>query len=158
MKRNLWIVSTTVLSLTCVQLSMGAGMCAASGDAAATDAPAAIVGSVVETMNASRYTYVQIDTGKEKIWAAAPTMAIKTGECVSIDAAMPNKNFYSPTLKRTFEELFFVEKITKWSVTELALETPFLGKNTQSFLKLGYLRGTLYLLSHQHTLKFQYKD
>ena len=47
---------------------------------------------------------------------------------------------------------FFAEKIQQYQVTELALETPFLGKNTQSFLKLGYLRGILYLLAHQHAL------
>lgn len=43
-------------------------------------------------------------------------------------------------------------KIIHNEVTHLALETPFLGKNTQSFLKLGYLRGTLYLLAAQHNL------
>jgi len=47
---------------------------------------------------------------------------------------------------------FFSEKITTWQVTNLALETPFLGKNAQNFLKLGYLRGVLYLLSDQHAL------
>ncbi len=46
----------------------------------------------------------------------------------------------------------FQKKIIESGVTDLALETPFLGKNTQSFLKLGYLRGTLYLLAAQHKL------
>ena len=45
---------------------------------------------------------------------------------------------------------FFQEKITTHGVTHLSLETPFLGKNTQSFLKLGYLRGCLYLLAHKN--------
>lgn len=47
---------------------------------------------------------------------------------------------------------FFQEKITEWQVSDIALETPFLGKNTQSFLKLGYLRGNLYLLANKHNL------
>lgn len=47
---------------------------------------------------------------------------------------------------------FFEQKIIKWQVTDLALETPFLGKNTQTFLKLGYLRGILYHLSHKNRL------
>lgn len=47
---------------------------------------------------------------------------------------------------------FFSQKIIQWSVTELALETPFLGKNAQNFLKLGYVRGILYLLAHRHSL------
>lgn len=48
---------------------------------------------------------------------------------------------------------FFTEKITTHSVTHLTLETPFLGKNPQSFVKLGYLRGILYLLSQTHNLQ-----
>ncbi|HEV2916472.1 MAG TPA: crossover junction endodeoxyribonuclease RuvC [Candidatus Babeliales bacterium] len=47
---------------------------------------------------------------------------------------------------------FFAQKIVEHTITDLALETPFLGKNAQNFLKLGYLRGILYLLSHKHNL------
>ncbi len=47
---------------------------------------------------------------------------------------------------------FFQEKITKWQVTVIALETSFLGKNAQNFLKLGYLRGILYLLASKNNL------
>lgn len=47
---------------------------------------------------------------------------------------------------------FFSEKIVRWGVTDLALETPFLGKNAQNFLKLGYLRGILYLLAAHNKL------
>jgi crossover junction endodeoxyribonuclease RuvC len=46
----------------------------------------------------------------------------------------------------------FQEKIQKFCVTEIALETSFLGKNAQTFLKLGYLRGILYLLADNHKL------
>ena len=48
---------------------------------------------------------------------------------------------------------FLVGKIKEHKVTNLSIETPFLGKNVQSFLKLGYLRGVLYLLANQHGLK-----
>ncbi|MCL5436939.1 MAG: crossover junction endodeoxyribonuclease RuvC [Candidatus Dependentiae bacterium] len=47
---------------------------------------------------------------------------------------------------------FFSEKFTTFRVTELALETPFLGKNAQNFLKLGYLRGMLLFLAERHGL------
>lgn len=46
----------------------------------------------------------------------------------------------------------FEALIIKWQVTHLALETPFLGKNAQNFLKLGYMRGILYLLTHKYKL------
>jgi len=63
-----------------------------------------------------------------------------------------------PTSKELPERIaifydFFTQKIKEHQVTDLALETPFLGKNAQNFLKLGYLRGNLYLLSHQHNIK-----
>lgn len=45
-----------------------------------------------------------------------------------------------------------LEKITKHGVTMVALETSFLGKNAQTFLKLGFLRGVLYLIADQHKL------
>ena len=47
---------------------------------------------------------------------------------------------------------FFTEKVRVHSVTDLALETPFLGKNAQNFLKLGYLRGALYLIANKNKL------
>ena len=48
---------------------------------------------------------------------------------------------------------FFNQKIIDHQVTHIALETSFLGKNAQTFLKLGYLRGILYLLAEQHQLE-----
>lgn len=48
---------------------------------------------------------------------------------------------------------FFTEKITRFNVTHISLETSFLGKNAQTFLKLGYLRGILYLLANNHHLE-----
>ncbi len=47
---------------------------------------------------------------------------------------------------------FFTDKIKDGNVTDISLETPFLGKNAQNFLKLGYLRGILYLLANRHSL------
>lgn len=46
----------------------------------------------------------------------------------------------------------FQEKIKTHQVTQISLETSFLGKNPQTFLKLGFLRGILYLLADQHKL------
>ena len=43
--------------------------------------------------------------------------------------------------------------LKKWPVDIIALETPFLGKNAQNFLKLGYLRGIIYLLAEKNKLK-----
>ena len=48
---------------------------------------------------------------------------------------------------------FFVNKIQAFGVTHIAIETPFLGKNPQTFGKLSYLRGILYLLAYKFGLE-----
>lgn len=48
---------------------------------------------------------------------------------------------------------FCTELIIKWGITRIVLETSFLGKNAQTFLKLGFLRGVSYLISAQNDLE-----
>jgi crossover junction endodeoxyribonuclease RuvC len=56
--------------------------------------------------------------------------------------------------QRTLEfHNFFKTIIAEKGVTHVSLETSFLGKNPQTFLKLGYLRGILYLLAAQNKLE-----
>lgn len=47
---------------------------------------------------------------------------------------------------------FLDTKVRTHGIVAVALETPFLGKNAQNFLKLGYLRGIIYLLSNKYSL------
>lgn len=47
---------------------------------------------------------------------------------------------------------FFEKTILSLHITHITLETPFLGKNAQTFLKLGYLRGVLHVLAYKHKL------
>ncbi|MBU0484596.1 MAG: DNA-binding protein [Proteobacteria bacterium] len=72
---------------------------------------ASLSGTVTETMDASGYTYVQIDTGSEKIWAAGPRTALKVGDEVSMPQGSPIQNFQSKTLNREFEMIYFVSLI-----------------------------------------------
>jgi hypothetical protein len=68
-------------------------------------------GKVLETMDASGYTYVQVDTGSETFWAAAPQFAVKVGDEVLVPEGMPMTNFSSKTLDRTFETVYFVPSV-----------------------------------------------
>ena len=68
-------------------------------------------GTVVETMNTAGYTYVQVDTGKEKIWAAAPEFQVKVGDLVTVPQGALMQNYQSKTLNRTFEQIYFVSGI-----------------------------------------------
>jgi hypothetical protein len=82
---------------------------------AAPAAPAAAspgkTGKVLETMNSGGYTYVQVDTGKEKFWAAGPETKVKVGDSVAIPEGMPMPNFESKSLKRKFDMVYFVPSI-----------------------------------------------
>jgi crossover junction endodeoxyribonuclease RuvC len=50
---------------------------------------------------------------------------------------------------------FFEQLIIQHKITHISLETPFLGKNAEVFLKLGYLRGALMVLAHRHQLSLR---
>ncbi len=80
----------------------------------AAPAPAAMqgkTGTVVETMNAAGYTYVQVDSGTEKFWAAAPEFQVAVGDSVAVPEGMPMPNYHSKTLDRDFELVYFVPAI-----------------------------------------------
>ncbi len=74
------------------------------------DAGAADVayGDVIETMDAAGYTYIQIDTGTEKLWAAAPVCKVEVGDKLGVSKAMPMPNWESKTLERQFDLVYFV--------------------------------------------------
>jgi len=74
-------------------------------------------GTVVETMNSGGYTYIQFDTGTEKIWAAAPEVAVNVGDPVIVPDGMPMKDYTSKTLERTFDVLYFVDNIVVGGAT-----------------------------------------
>lgn len=80
---------------------------AAAGDRAAPAQAGVLTGRVIETMNAATYTYVLVDTGTTKAWAAAPEFAVKVGDTVVVADAMPMMNYRSKTLNRTFDAVYF---------------------------------------------------
>jgi hypothetical protein len=92
----------------------------APGEPATPAAPAAPAqttryfrGTVLETMNSGGYTYVHVDGGTEKIWAAAPQFEIKKGDRVTVPEGMPMKDYESKTLNRKFDVVYFVGAIAK---------------------------------------------
>ena len=69
-----------------------------------------IYGKVTDTVEAAGYTYAEVDTGKEKVWAAASTTPLKIGDMISFTTEMPMKNFHSNSLKRDFPIIYFVSR------------------------------------------------
>ena len=74
--------------------------------------PEGFSGKVVETMDAGGYTYVLVDTGTNKNWAAAMQFAVKPGDAVTVPGSMPMTDFHSQTLNRDFPVIYFTGSIT----------------------------------------------
>jgi hypothetical protein len=86
--------------------------CAADAVPAPAVAKEGFSGKVIETMSTAGYTYVQVDTGSNKVWAAAVQFAIKMGDQVYIAAGNPMPNYHSKSLNRDFELVYFTDRIT----------------------------------------------
>ena len=83
-------------------------------------APATNSGTVIETMDSAGYTYVYVDNGTEKVWAAAPEFAVSVGDEVMIPEGMAMHNYHSQTLNRDFEVVYFVESVLNASNPTMA--------------------------------------
>jgi len=70
-----------------------------------------ISGTIIESMDAGGYTYFQINTGREKIWAAVTQRELPIGLDVIFGQSMKMTNFRSETLDRTFDTIYFVENL-----------------------------------------------
>jgi len=79
-------------------------------------------GEVLETMDAGGYTYVHVNTGTEKIWAAGPQTVIKVGDKVNFVGGMEMRGFRSETLDRNFDSIQFVPAINTGENTAVVPE------------------------------------
>ena len=64
-------------------------------------------GTVVETFDSGGYTYLQLDNGSKKFWAAIGQTKVTVGDEISLKGGTVMQNFYSRSLDRTFEEIIF---------------------------------------------------
>jgi hypothetical protein len=119
-KKFLALLGITLVSLSLAACNQEPAPQAAAPVAAPAAAPApgpaaaksgGITGTVVETVDAAGYTYVQVDNGTEKIWAAAPKFAVAVGDSVVVPEGMPMTNYHSKTLERDFPVVYFVDSV-----------------------------------------------
>ena len=119
MKKSLLLLLTSL-----VAVSLASGCKDKAPQTAAQTAPAApaaqaapqaagpgMSGKVLETMNSGGYTYVQVDTGSQQVWAAAPEFQVKVGDPIIVPEGMPMANYTSPSLNRTFDVVYFVPSV-----------------------------------------------
>jgi len=116
-----YVVATGAIILITV---IGAHMISSVG--VAQDAPssppqstaeAQIEGSVSKVVDVPGYTYVEVETGEGTVWAAAPSVSVKAGDTVSFATGMEMHDFYSKTLQRKFEVIYFVDRFISNSGT-----------------------------------------
>lgn len=98
--------------LLIVTLALAAQIVSAETTAPATSLENGFAGKVVDTINTAGYTYVQVDTGTQKLWAATPEMPVKTGDMVKVAPGMPMEKYHSQSLKRDFDMVYFTGGIT----------------------------------------------
>lgn len=84
----------------------------ASAPPAIEAAPADFVvraGKVAELAEGGGYTYARLDACGRDVWVAGPQVALTVGATVNVRQSMVMTDFESPTLKRKFDRLYFVE-------------------------------------------------
>ena len=79
---------------------------------AAPAAESRFSGKVLETTNTAGYTYVFVDTGSKKVWAAAMQFAVKVGDSVAFPAGQPMPNYHSKSMNRDFDVVYFTGDVT----------------------------------------------
>lgn len=70
-----------------------------------------IYGTILESMDAGGYTYIHLNTGTKKVWAASPRTPVKLGSMVAVSTNMPMTDFHSKALDRDFDLIYFTDRI-----------------------------------------------
>lgn len=68
-------------------------------------------GKVLEVMDASIYTYMQVSSDKGPVWIAASKTSVPKGATISYPDGAVMTNFTSKTMNRTFDKIIFVDKV-----------------------------------------------
>jgi hypothetical protein len=66
-----------------------------------------LTGTVLETMDAAGYTYLKLKTADGEAWAAVNESKVAVGDVVTVLNPIAMAGFESPSLNRTFDEIFF---------------------------------------------------
>lgn len=67
--------------------------------------------TVLSTIDAAPYTYIEVTQNKKTLWLAANAVQAKKGDVIRFDNGMVMTNFRSKTLNRTFPSVLFVSRV-----------------------------------------------
>lgn len=65
-------------------------------------------GQVIEVVVGGGYTYVHVQVGDDTLWIAGQGSGVEKGDRVAWSEPLSMGDFHSPTLDRTFDNMFFV--------------------------------------------------
>lgn len=68
-------------------------------------------GVVITTMTSGIYTFLEVEAAGSRYWAAAPKMELKVGDRVDVAPGSEMKDFFSPSLNRTFSSIIFTSSV-----------------------------------------------
>lgn len=69
--------------------------------------PGSLPGRVLESISASSYSYLRLQTATGEVWAAVPSTEVAVGSLVTLVNASEMKGFESKTLNRRFDSVLF---------------------------------------------------
>lgn len=105
------VLSAALVALSPLHVMAAEKAIAPAPEMAAASSPSE--GKVLSSMNASIYTYMELEaSNKKRFWIAAPTTKVKVGDRVRFVESMVMENFNSKTLNRTFDRIIFVSAAT----------------------------------------------
>jgi hypothetical protein len=73
---------------------------------------------VKEVIQTTSYTYLKVDKNDEEMWIAITRQDIKEDQIIYFEGGLEMNNFESPELNRTFESVFFVDRISDQPITQ----------------------------------------
>ena len=68
-------------------------------------------GTVLQSFTTAGYTYAEVQTEDGVVWLAGPTTSVADGETLAWPEGMLMQNFESKSLERTFEKIYFVDRL-----------------------------------------------
>jgi hypothetical protein len=85
---------------------------------------------VQEVIQATSYTYLRVKDADKDFWIAINKRRVEPGATISFTGGLLMKNFESKDLQRTFETIYFVNRITgdESSTTQQTMSMPHQGK------------------------------
>jgi hypothetical protein len=82
-----------------------------TGPAGAMNAEMTQQGKVMSVVETQGFTYIEVQRGKDMLWLAAPTTAVKAGDTVHFAEQSMMPRYHSSSLNRDFNNIMFVNRV-----------------------------------------------